>query len=744
VEKAIRRLFGKAWLALWWGGRRALRNQLPAPQRRPPAKLSGPARRPRLLWVCPYSLHPPIHGGAVRITNLLREAAAQADIYLLILIGGTDDAEQRRALAPWCRGVFFHQVPGQPAADPWGWRPDEALPFTDPLVAERVAALVQAQQIDILQLEYGELGHLTAAGGEAAVVLVEIDLAYRSLARRRRIGAVRASWLDELRLYRHEVRGAHRARQVHFMSAADRRFFSPHVERSKSLAVVPNGVDCQRFRPALAISERRDVLFLGSFPHLPNVDALDWLIAEIWPLVRRRRPSARLTVVGARPPAKVLQMDGRDGVRVVGEVDDVVPFYATHRLLAVPMRAGSGTRLKILEAFASGLPVVSTALGAEGIEQRAGEHLLLAEQAPEFALAMLALLDDEALATELAGNARQLVEVTYDWRQISARQQGAYAELTGQASAEERLVERSQEQLGEPPELSILLDLPPWTRLLEPCLKALAEQQSSRKFELLVIDWGPGQDHVEILGQAGARILRPRGAYHQARGLNQAAALARGRLLVLLDGNVVVADSGWLEKLARAFDVEPWPAAAAGLLRQVYCWRRNPWRDSIWHLDFRQLRPETQPLQRGWLAQRQGIDLDFANAALARELWQAYPFPQVPRLASQHWLRQIEASGRQPTLLPAAVAFRAWGFSCRQLLSEAWLEGRQYRRLGQRYALPQLLAEWRGPRLHESELRGWRWLQWQLSYGGASERLLPWLLPLAQFLGNRLTPLGER
>ncbi len=703
-----------------------------------------PSKRSRLLWVCPYSLHPPIHGGAVRITNLLREAAERVDVYLLILIGGTDDTEQRRALAPWCRGVFFHQVPGQPAADPWGWRPAEALPFSDPLLAERVAALVQAHQIDILQLEYSELGHLTAAAGRAEVVLVEIDLAYRSLARRRQIGAVEASWLDELRLYRHEVRAAHQSWQVHFMSAVDQHFFAPHVERSKPLVVVPNGVDCQRFHPSLAMSERRDVLFLGSFPHLPNLDALDWMIAEIWPLVRQQRPGARLSVVGARPPATVLQLDGRDGVRVLGEVGDVVPLYASHRLLAVPMRAGSGTRLKILEAFASGLPVVSTALGAEGIEQRPGEHLLLAEQAAEFARATLDLLDDEALGTELAGNARCLVEATYDWRQISARQLSAYAELTRQACAEELLVDRSRELQDEPPELSILLDLPPWTRLLEPCLEALTEQQSNRKYELLVIDWGPGRDQAKILGQAGARILRPRGAYHQARGLNQAAALARGRLLVLLDGNVVVADSRWLEKMARAFDVEPLPAAAGGLLRQVYCWRRNPRHDSSWHLDFRQLRPESQPLQRGWLAQRQGVDLDFASAALPRALWRAYPFPPVPRLAGRHWLRQVEAGGRQPSLLPAAVVFRAWGFSCRQLLSEAWLEGRQYRRLGQRYALPRLLAEWRSPRLLQSELRGWSWLWQQLTYGGVSERLLPWLLPLIQFLGNRLARLQGR
>jgi glycosyltransferase involved in cell wall biosynthesis len=140
-------------------------------------------------------------------------------------------------------------------------------------------------------------------------------------------------------------------------------------------------------------------------------------------------PTARLSVAGAGLPASVRARPLPEGVELLGEVEDLRTAYWSHRLLVAPLRAGSGTRLKILEAFAAGLPVVTTPLGAEGIEAADGIHLRLADGAQPTADAIVALLRDEGAGRRLAAAARRLVEERYDWRGSADRVVSGYAEL---------------------------------------------------------------------------------------------------------------------------------------------------------------------------------------------------------------------------------------------------------------------------------------------------------------------------
>ena len=189
---------------------------------------------------------------------------------------------------------------------------------------------------------------------------------------------------------------------------------------ARNTIVVPNGVDCAAYsslplgRP---LSDAPIVLFVGGLSWAPNVSAAQFLAAEMLPALRRHFPRATLKLVGRGPSQGVFALGGLPGVELVGPVDDVRPYLRDASLLAVPLDAGGGTRLKILEAFAAGLPVVSTAIGCEGIAAEHERHLIVAER-PVFAEAIQHLLRDPDAARTRAARARQLAFETYDWRVV--------------------------------------------------------------------------------------------------------------------------------------------------------------------------------------------------------------------------------------------------------------------------------------------------------------------------------------
>jgi len=152
--------------------------------------------------------------------------------------------------------------------------------------------------------------------------------------------------------------------------------------------------------------------------YLANVEGICWFYDTIWPLVKAREPEARLWIVGKNPRPEVSRLAGPDVV-VTGSVPDVAGYYQRARVFVCPLRVGSGTRLKILEAFSWGVPVVSTPLGCSGIEARPDEHLLMAGSSEDFALAVVSVLDDDALAQRLGRAGRDLAAARYTWAHVA-------------------------------------------------------------------------------------------------------------------------------------------------------------------------------------------------------------------------------------------------------------------------------------------------------------------------------------
>jgi polysaccharide biosynthesis protein PslH len=194
--------------------------------------------------------------------------------------------------------------------------------------------------------------------------------------------------------------------------------------------VVPNGVDCAYFKPFAATTTASTLVFTATMDYRPNVDAARWFVRDVLPQIKARHPEVQLRLVGRAPTAEVLALADDSLVTVTGEVADVRPEVARAAVYVVPMRIGGGVRLKLLEALAMQAPVVSTCLGAEGVEGlRDGEHCLLADGADAFARAVIRLLDDPALAQRLGKAGRRLVTQGYDWSAIVPRAEAAYAKL---------------------------------------------------------------------------------------------------------------------------------------------------------------------------------------------------------------------------------------------------------------------------------------------------------------------------
>ncbi len=186
-----------------------------------------------------------------------------------------------------------------------------------------------------------------------------------------------------------------------------------------AIHIIPNGVDLPDGpEPAEPQPVDASMIFCGCMSYGPNIDAVLFFCREILPLVHLQRPDAVLFIVGKDPPASVRSLSDGKRVVVTGRVPEVAPFYRKASLAVCPVRYGSGTRIKILDAFAFRKPVVSTTIGAEGIAARPGENILLADDPEQFASACVSVLNDQALSRRLATAGFALVEKEYQWKFI--------------------------------------------------------------------------------------------------------------------------------------------------------------------------------------------------------------------------------------------------------------------------------------------------------------------------------------
>jgi glycosyltransferase involved in cell wall biosynthesis len=205
------------------------------------------------------------------------------------------------------------------------------------------------------------------------------------------------------------------------VSADDLRRTTIYTDSRTRLWLAPNGVDTAVFTPTSfqPSSKPQPVLvFVGSLDVAMNQDAVRWFVRAIWPLINQRVPGVQLWIVGRDPPAEIMKFAARPGIKVTGTVENVIGYLKQASVFVAPLRAGGGTKLKVLEAMAMGLPIVSTCVGAQGLDVESGRHLYVAEDPAEFADCVVSLIVDRNKSFEMGREARRLVERKYSWAGI--------------------------------------------------------------------------------------------------------------------------------------------------------------------------------------------------------------------------------------------------------------------------------------------------------------------------------------
>ena len=197
------------------------------------------------------------------------------------------------------------------------------------------------------------------------------------------------------------------------------------------ITVIPIAVDTEvanRFQPQAGSF---NILTMGTLYYPPNADGIRWFLVEVFPIIRQMLPQAKLTIVGKNPPADFLQAARESGgsVVVTGYVPELDPYFADASVVVIPVRAGGGMRVRILEAFARGMPVVTTTVGLEGIQAEPGSDVLVADSPDEFAQSTLRLLSDRELQARLSENGRRLAKEKYDWQVVLDRLDKVYQSL---------------------------------------------------------------------------------------------------------------------------------------------------------------------------------------------------------------------------------------------------------------------------------------------------------------------------
>ncbi len=399
----------------------------------------GQKKKLGVLFVTEFLPWPLNTGGRIRTYHILRQVALRHDVTLVTQKpqGDREGEEQIRAFIS-----RLYSVPLKPqssirktfgaAASLAGTRPYvAAYSHYREALAHLIRRLTSTESFDIVHLDHLDAAvYLPHCRPKSAVYLDQHNYETSLLrSTRDKTSKLLLRWYlnSQLRKLAHfESQILRAVHAVGVVSTNDAAMIST-VAPETAFQVIPNGVDLAFFdMPRQPISYR--IVTVGSLDWLPNVEGVMWFLDNVWPDVRAARPEATLHIVGRNPPQALLKRSDQQ-VTVVGSVPDVREHVAKASVFVVPLFAGGGTRLKVLEAMAMRVPIVSTSTGIEGIDCMDGKHVLIAKEAKDFAHKLVALLDNPVLGGPLVTASRALVEQHYGWNAIGERLDAFYQRI---------------------------------------------------------------------------------------------------------------------------------------------------------------------------------------------------------------------------------------------------------------------------------------------------------------------------
>jgi glycosyltransferase involved in cell wall biosynthesis len=405
---------------------------------------------PNILFLTELLPYPLISGAKIRAYYVLRHLAARHHVTLLSFVRSDDRPEDVAHLETFLEAV--HTVPIQRSWPRNARAALVSLATGQPAIIareqiaamrRRVEQLLSAGRFDAVhadQIPMAQYGLLAPNAGpkrlldqhNATFHILE-RLAAQEPKRWKRLFLQR-----EARAFaRYEPAVCARYDRVAFVTEQDRNALlacATDPALAARTAVIPICVDTAAVPPVAPSAAPFRVTHVGTMFWPPNVEGILWFWETIWPQVRAQVPGARLTVIGKDPPDRIRALGQQPDVDVLGYVADLAPYLADTAVFVVPLHAAGGMRVKIVDAWCWALPVVSTAIGAEGIAVRPGENIVIADDPSAFARAVLHLLRDPELQAHLRANGRHWVEAHYDWRRAYSAWDDLYARLLGDPS----------------------------------------------------------------------------------------------------------------------------------------------------------------------------------------------------------------------------------------------------------------------------------------------------------------------
>jgi polysaccharide biosynthesis protein PslH len=393
----------------------------------------------KILMLTPYLPYPLLSGGQIRTYNLLKKLSTTHQITLFALIKDESERQYIPELEKYCAEVKVFKRSKQPFTlkniikTCFSTYPFLVIRNHVPQTMKAVEKELLTKQYDLIHAEtFYMMPHIPQT--TVPVILVEQTieyLGYESYAKKAAAGLRPLLNMDIKKIIRWEKHFWRRADKLIVMSDADKHFIAKEIGNPDKIAVVSNGVDTEWFnQKRRRILEFPTVLSVGTFKWLPNVEAVEFLVDKVWPLLKKRVENVHLWIVGNAPTSQVIAHEKNDPtIKVTGGIPDIRDAFKGADVLVAPVFSGKGTRYKVLEAMASGTPVVATTIAVEGLGVEDGRHVLLANSAADMADQTAKLLKNETLRQNLARRAKEFVTENYDWKYISTKLDAVYQQF---------------------------------------------------------------------------------------------------------------------------------------------------------------------------------------------------------------------------------------------------------------------------------------------------------------------------
>ncbi|MFZ2486807.1 MAG: glycosyltransferase family 4 protein [Anaerolineae bacterium] len=384
-----------------------------------------------ILFLSTWFPYPPDNGSKLRVYYLLKVLAQKHQVTLVSFDFGTSRPQDAIDLNRWCSAV--HTLPINPfqfnqtsalrtffSLQPVAFRPVNAMKA---LVAE----ITSKTSFDVIVASTQVMSTYALQADPLIPKLFEEHnsmsrIAYERYVQAKTVQSKIRHWLSWQKIQRHEMKLFSKFHAITMVSEEDCQTTRQLLASEQNpVFLIPNGVDCDYNRPELVNPQPATLVYNGSLTYHANYDAMQWFLAEIFPQIKQHLSGVTLTITGTIAGINTSGLALDEAVKLTGHVDDIRIPITRSQVCVAPIRQGGGTRLKILEAMALGVPIVATSKAVEGLAAQPGTHYLHADTADSFAAAVISLLTSAELRVQLATNARELVVRMYNWQEISGR-----------------------------------------------------------------------------------------------------------------------------------------------------------------------------------------------------------------------------------------------------------------------------------------------------------------------------------